>query len=199
MVALLATNIFDHAKAVKELLRASVDCYMSFGTAEALGVTGHHRAHVLNAKKTYIFSTEILSHPRMSFTSWHIVPFTLQHDCAEGLGFIIGQGNDRLLFIPDTAYVKDRFAGVTHLVVECNHIEDILSENIKKSGVNAMVGRRARRNHMSLGTLINFIKANNLSESLREIHLIHLSDANSDEKRMIDEVQALTGVPTYAA
>ena len=95
-------------------------------------------------------------------------------------------------------YVKDRFAGVTTLAVECNHIEDILSENIKKSSVHAMVGRRARRNHMSFGTLINFIKANNW-DNCREIHLLHLSDANSDEARMIEEVQEVTGIPTYAA
>ena len=31
----------DHAKAVKDLMKAGVDCYMTKGTSEALGVSGH--------------------------------------------------------------------------------------------------------------------------------------------------------------
>lgn len=31
----------DHAKAVKDLMKAGINCYMTNGTAEALGVKGH--------------------------------------------------------------------------------------------------------------------------------------------------------------
>jgi len=189
---LISHEHLDHAQAVKDLLDAAVDCYMSAGTAwalhsKSLGIIGHHRAHIIEAKRPVLIGGE-----------YYIVPFNLIHDAAEPLGFLIGHGDERLLFIPDTAYVKDRFDGVTILCVECNHNEDILSENIKKSSVHAMVGRRVRRNHMSLEQLINMIKANDLSKC-RAIYLLHLSDANSNERRMIEEVQAVTGIPTYAA
>ena len=31
----------DHSKAVQEMMKAGIDCYMSAGTAEALGISGH--------------------------------------------------------------------------------------------------------------------------------------------------------------
>ena len=33
---------------------------------------------------------------------------------------------------------------------------------------------------------------------LEEIHLIHLSEANANKEMMIEEVQKLTGIKTYA-
>jgi len=128
---------------------------------------------------------------------WRILPFSLEHD-VPCLGFFISAGNERLLFVPDTSYVKHRFHGVNILCVECNHVGDILSENIQKGSLPQVVGHRVRRNHMSLETLIEMLKANDLSQC-REIHLLHLSDGNSDEARMIKEVQESTGIPTYAA
>lgn len=174
----------DHSKAVPDLLKAGVDCWMSPGTAEALGVTGHHRIY----------------HPRVhleiAISRWAIIPFKLEHDAAEPLGYIISYGSDSLLFIPDTAYVKNRFKGITIIAIECNHIEDILSTNIQKGYVEAVVGRRVRRNHMGLSTVIDMLKANDLSQC-RVIYLLHLSDSNSDEVRMKLEVQRATGIPVH--
>jgi hypothetical protein len=34
---------------------------------------------------------------------------------------------------------------------------------------------------------------------LQEIHLLHLSDANSNEKEFKEKIQKLTGVPVYVA
>ncbi len=179
---LVSHEHLDHAKAVKDLLRAGIDCWMSPGTAGALGVGHHHRVHPL------------LSGVTQAVGQWIIRSFELEHDAAEPLGFFIGHGDERLLFIPDTAYVRDRFDGVTVAAIECNHVEDRLSENIQGGHVPAVVGRRVRRNHMSLGTVIDMLKANDLSRC-RAIYLLHLSDANSDELRMKQEVQAATGIP----
>ena len=186
---LVSHEHLDHAKAVKDLLKGSVDCYMSAGTAKALEVVGHYRVHRLTALRP------IFACPSKM---WQVTPFALKHDAAEPLGFIVSHKDDRLLFIPDTAYVRNRFEGITILAIECNHVGEILSENIRSGGVPAVAGSRVRHNHMSLGTLIDMIKANDLSQC-RQIHLLHLSDANSDEAQMIKEVQAATGVPTYAA
>ena len=184
---LISHEHMDHAKAVKDLLKASVDCYMSERTAEALKVDYHHRVRSLKDIRVQFIS------------KWAITPFNLKHDAAEPLGFYItnlGSG-ENLLFIPDTAYMKNCFSGVTIIAVECNHISDILSDNIRKEALLPVVGRRVRRNHMSLETLVKMLKANDLSKC-REIHLLHLSDGNSDEARMIKEVQQVTGIPTYA-
>ncbi len=179
----------DHAKAVKDLLKAGVDCWMSKGTAEALGpdVYNHHRIYCFDP-----FPSQV------RIAAWEVLPFKLEHDAAGPLGFFIGHENERLLFIPDTAYVKNRFEGVTILATECNNIGDILFENIQGGRIPAALGQRIRHSHMSLETLIEMLKANDLSRC-RQIWLLHLSDSNSDEARMIKAVQEATGVPTYAA
>lgn len=177
----------DHSKAVKDLLKAGVDCSMSIGTAKALGVEGHHRLIIAQAGMG----------GGLSGSGWYVLPFHLEHDAADPLGFLIGHGDDRLLFIPDTAYVENRFEGVTTIAIECNHVEDILSENIQRGSIPSVVGRRVRRSHMGLQTVIDMLKANDLSRC-RHIYLLHLSDGNSDERRMVAEVQAATGIPTDA-
>lgn len=175
----------DHAKAVKDLLKAGVDCYMSGGTAMAIGVITHHR---FNA----VLKDEIFDIGKNG--EYLVTSFNLEHDSAQPMGFFISHGNDRLLFIPDTAYVKNRFESPTIIAVECNHIEDILSENITTGIINPSVGRRIRRTHMSLENLIEMLKSNDLSKC-RQIFLLHLSDSNSNADRMKREVQSATGIP----
>lgn len=175
----------DHSKAVKDLLKAGVDCHMSIATALALNIEAHHR--------TCVFSDNLMR----QIGGWSVMPFNLQHD-VPCLGFFIQHGDERLLFIPDTGWLEQRFYGITILAIECNHVEDILSEKIINKHIPSVVGRRVRRNHLSLEVLIEMLKANDLSQC-REIHLLHLSDSNSDERRMIREVQAATGVRVYAS
>jgi phosphoribosyl 1,2-cyclic phosphodiesterase len=176
----------DHSKSVKEVMKAGVDTYMSQGTIEALYAGSYHRARRLKAAEL----TEI--------GPWRVLPFELVHDAPEPLGFFIAHEEDRLLFIPDTAYSVDRFEGVTIAAIEANYIDEILSANILRGSLPPVVGHRTRRNHMSLKTLIELLKANDLSRC-QQIWLLHLSDGNSDEKRMIMEVQRATGIPTRAA
>ncbi len=173
----------DHSKAVKDLLKAGVDCYMSEGTAIELGIKEHHRTHW--ASKFFEISGYI------------ILLFNLEHDAKESKGFLIANGEDRFLFVPDTSFVENRFEGITMIGVECNNIAELVSKNILEGHIPAVVGKRIRRNHMSLENLIQMLKANNLSRC-RAIYLMHLSDGNSDERRMKEEIQAATGIPTYA-
>jgi phosphoribosyl 1,2-cyclic phosphodiesterase len=174
----------DHSKAVNDLLKAGVDIWMSEATAITLGSIGHHRVQTVFRQAFYV-------------GSWWIIPFDLEHDAADPKGFFIGHGDDHLLFIPDTAFVQNRFEGTTIIAIECNNITELVSKNILEGNIPAVVGKRVRRNHMSLENVIVMLKANDLS-LCRTIYLMHLSDGNSDERRMIREVQAATGIPTEA-
>ncbi len=177
----------DHSKAVKDLIKVGVDCYMSRGTAMALDIDDHYRVCFLEKNKLH----EILG------TTWEILPFALKHDASEPLGFLIAHGDERLLFIPDTAYIKNRFIGITIAAIECNFIGDILSENIR-NGLSPVIGHRIRHSHMSLETAMEMLKANDLSKC-REIWLLHLSNSNSDEVQMKCKIQELMGIPVYIA
>jgi len=160
---------------------------MSEGTSKEIGMEHHHRICLLVEAKSEITIA----------SAWTVVPFALEHDASEPIGFLIGHGDDRLLFIPDTSYVENRFQGVTIISVECNNISELLSKNILEGHIPAIVGKRVRRNHMNLENLISMLKVNDLSKC-RAIYLMHLSDGNSDERRMIKEVQEATGIPTEA-
>jgi phosphoribosyl 1,2-cyclic phosphodiesterase len=161
---------------------------MSKGTAISLGIENHYRVFIPRELKPMVLA------------NWIVRPFPLEHDAVEPWGFTILHllSNERLLFIPDTAYVKNRFEGVTILAIECNFVPDILHDKIISGALPAVVGHRVRRNHMSLDQVIEMIKANDLS-GCREIWLLHLSDTNSDESRMIKAVQSATGIPCRAA
>lgn len=175
----------DHAKAIKEVMRAGIDCYMSRGTADALGLSGH-RLKIITAGKQFRIG------------SWTIMPFDAVHDAAEPLSFLLASGREKLLFATDTAYIRYRFRGLTHIMVECNYQPEILRANIAEGVVSGAQKKRLLRSHFSLDNVLGFLAANDLS-AVREIWLLHLSDHNSDAGAMLRAVQAATGRPVVIA
>src|SRR5690625_2345802 len=176
----------DHSKGVKDVLRAGIDVYASQGTIEQEGIK-HHRLKPIKAKKQFQIGT------------WTILPFDVQHDAKEPLGFLLQSTNGgKLLFATDTYYVRYKFRGLTHIMVECNYSIDILEENIASGRVHKAMKRRLLKSHFSLENVKEFLRANDLSK-VQEIHLMHLSDSNSDERRFKNEIQALTGKPVYVS
>ena len=55
---------------------------------------------------------------------------------------------------------------------------------------------RLVKSHMSLENLLEMLRANDLS-AVRQIYLLHLSNRNSEERRMKEAVQQLTGAEVY--
>ncbi|WP_411955122.1 MBL fold metallo-hydrolase [Alkalibacillus sp. S2W] len=176
----------DHCAALKDVTKAGIDCYMSPGTAEAIN-HNHHRVKTVKSKQAFTVGT------------WTILPFDVQHDVSEPLGFLLAnQDGNKLLFATDTYYIKYKFKGLTHVLVECNYSLDILNDNIATERVPKLMKKRLLRSHFSLENVKGFLKANDLSK-VQTIYLLHLSDNNSDEQRFKEEVQALTGKPVYVA
>jgi len=185
-LALFLTSTFDHSKAVKDIMRAGIDCYMSQGTAEALGVSGH-RINIIKAKQQFRIGT------------WTVLPFETQHDAAEPLGFLLAnQDGEKCLYLSDTMYCKYRFHGLTHVAIECNYSLDILRANVEAGMVEPALKNRILKSHFSLENVKKFLLANDLSK-VEAIFLLHLSDGNSDAERFKREVMELTGKPTYIA
>ncbi|WP_019420154.1 MBL fold metallo-hydrolase [Paenibacillus sp. OSY-SE] len=170
----------DHSKSAKDVMKAGINIYTGQGTADALGLLGHRLRPVV-ARQQFTIGT------------WTILPFEVEHDAAEPLGFLLAnQAGDKLLFATDTYYVRYRFSGLTHIMVECNYSMSILRENIAAGRVPAAMKNRLLRSHFSLENVLDFLRANDL-QRVQEIWLLHLSDNNSDEELFKREVQALTG------
>jgi phosphoribosyl 1,2-cyclic phosphodiesterase len=176
----------DHCKAINDITKAGIDCYMSKGTAEALEVSGH-RVHIIKARQQFRIG------------SWTMLPFETQHDAAEPLGFLLAnQDGEKLLYATDTYFIRYRFNGLNVIAVECNYSMDILRANVEAGLVEPALKTRIMKSHFSLENVKKFLQANDLSK-VQEIWLLHLSDGNSDADRFKREIQELTGKPVYVA
>lgn len=173
---LLTHNHMDHAKAAKDLAGFGIDIYSGEGTFKALGLSGYH-FKVVRALQSFDIGT------------LNILPFDVQHDVPEPLGYLITSRatGERLLFFTDTYYIKYRFPSVDILMGEVNYSLDTIDKDICQSRRN-----RLMESHMSLEHFKEFLKANDLSK-LKRIYLLHLSDDNSSEELFKREIQKFTG------
>ena len=176
----------DHSKAVKDLIKAGVNCWMSAGTAEALGVAGH-RVKIMEAGKQY------------QVGGWQVVPFDVVHDAAEPFGFLLAKGDEKWAFITDTAYVSVKMGkGLTGIAIEANYCPEILADNVAAGRIGTAQKNRLLFSHFSIDNVLEFLKANDLSR-VREIHLLHLSNGNSNAEEFKAKVQAAAGKPVMVA
>lgn len=174
----------DHCSGLQDVLKAGINTYLSPGTKDSIGIQ-HHRLNAVENKKQFTIGT------------WTVLPFDVQHDVSEPFGFLlVNTAGDKLLFATDTYYIKYRFQGLTHLMVECNYSQKILEENILSGRTPKILKKRLMQSHFSLENMKEFLKANDLSK-IEEIWLLHLSDSNSNEKQFRKEVAELTGKMIY--
>lgn len=177
-------NHGDHIKAAADLAKAGVNIYSSQGTFDASKLSGHRYKPVKEMEQ-------------FTIGTWTIMPFKVEHDAEDPYGFLLAnQDGDKLAFLTDTYFCRYTFSGLTHLMLECNYSLKILDQNIAIGRVHPAMRSRLLRSHFSLENVKDFLRANDLSK-LQEVHLIHLSDSNSDEALFKREVQAITGKPVY--
>ena len=175
----------DHSKAMNDLARLGVDVYASRGTMEACGLSGH-RFHPVEAR------TEL------DVGTFRILPFDVEHDAAEPLGFLFTSMStgEKLLYFTDTYFVRYRFQGLTHIMAECNYTEQGIRDSVAEGRIPIEMVPRLVRSHMSLEHLLEMLRANDMS-TVRQIYLLHMSDNNSEAQRMKEAVQRQTGVEVY--
>lgn len=175
----------DHSKAAEGLARLGVDIYTSQGTIDACRLTGH-RINTVKALEGITIGT------------FKVLPFDVQHDAPEPLGFLIESTTtgERLLYFTDTYYIKYRFERLTYIMAECNYSKEAMLRSIEAGYIPIELVPRLVKSHMSLEHFIEMLKANDLKE-VRQIYLLHLSDNNSDEEKFREEVQKATGAEVY--
>ena len=179
----------DHCLAAHDLSKRGVDVLMSAGTIKSLFTKDnlHFRTHTIRANEQFRLG------------SWIILPFEAIHDAAEPLCFLLysDRTKEKLLFATDTAYIKYRFNGLTHIMIECNHDMEVMRDNVSSGKIHYGHKRRVMHNHMSLSTVLNFLRTNDLS-ALKEIYLLHMSDDNSNMQNMMQKVSEITNTIVYA-
>ncbi len=176
----------DHSKAAQDVMKAGIDVYTSEGTAKEAHLSGH-RLHTIRSLAQFVIGKE-----------WAILPFDTVHDCDEPLGFVLFDGIEKVLYATDTELLHYHFKGVTCLMVECNYSLDLIRASVASNAIPLEQKARVMGSHLSLETLVNFLKANDMSK-LQSVYLLHLSDGNSDADYFKKTVEGIVGVPVYIA
>ena len=178
----------DHAKYAKDIIkRTGADIFCSAGTGSCVVGVPSYRTNLVKAKDSF------------TTNDWKIMPFDIEHDAQEPLGFLIETpSGQRVLFATDTYYIRYKFTGITHLMIECNYSLEILERNYQHRKIDKKQRNRIITSHFELNNVRQFLQSNDLSK-LQEVHLLHLSDRNSDAEQFKREIQAIVGVPTYIA
>lgn len=179
--ALVSHEHGDHAKYVEQYLEQQIPVYMTKGTSDSIKFKGISRPNVVDKMKP------------MKIGNFTIYAFDTQHDSAEPCGFVIFHNEmGTLLFATDTYYLKYKFKGLNHIMIECNYDNTILDKNVEEGVVPKVVRNRVIRSHMSLATTISTLKATDL-HSVNKIVLIHLSSSNSNPDLFKDEIEKKIG------
>lgn len=170
----------DHSKYVADFLKCGIKVFTSKGTSEQINIKNHNLV-IIDKLKPYKIS---------DFT---VLPFDVQHDVAEPFGYLIQYNptKQKLLFATDTYYLKYNFKDIDIYMVECNSDLQTLEENLKNNSVTTYHYRRLRQSHMNLETLVDFFRKTDLSKT-QKILLLHLSDKNSNEKRIQSVISDIT-------
>lgn len=165
----------DHAKSLKDMLNAGIDCYALKETFEAKGIAEHHRAKSIKFNYPYYLKTML------------IIPLEMKHD-VPCVGFMIAsrETGERILFATDTYLIKAAPVGLTHIMIEANYDVELVEDDALKN--------RLFKSHMGIDTTITYLKSIDLSK-VKQIYLMHLSSRHSNEEDFKKRVQAATGKP----
>ncbi len=177
----------DHSAMAVNFMAGGVETYMSEDTAKTLNIKNHYRRNII--KKEVQFNVG----------PWKVLPFSTVHDCAGSLGFIIrAASGETTCFATDTAWIKYKPRGLTHIMVECNYQEQLLTENLANGKTNPVQGERIKTSHLSLETLIRWLGTLDLS-CVKGIMLLHVSKINAVKEELVKAVHEATGIYTVVA
>lgn len=178
----------DHAKGAADLAKSGHRIYATPETIDRAGCTG---TPLKIGKWQFIGDTTICVYP---FATKHLNSDGSDVDGA--CGYLVKDGPEVLLFATDTCIIPVRYPSITIAAIECNFILDVVDDAIDAGHTHPAQRPRLLRSHMSLRAAKDYLRKIDKT-GLREVHLLHLSDGHSDEKKIKKEVQAVTGVPVY--
>lgn len=174
----------DHAQFTSQYLTQGIECYATAGTVAGMSIV-HHRLHEIEYKKTFKIGT------------WSIKAFKVNHDANEPCGYLLKSVHGyKLLFVTDTYYCQYKFPGITHMMLEVNYIYEEMQNNVQKGALHPGLARRIMKSHFSLEHAVGFLRATDTTQ-LKEVHLIHLSNSNSNATVIKEKIQEVAGVPVY--
>lgn len=176
----------DHSKSAVEIAQRGIRTYATQGTIETINPANGP------SKPARLRSVKCLQSKAIG--DFTVMAFQTEHDAAEPCGWLIRYDptGETVVYATDTYYLRHTFPGVHYWIVECNYTESILQRQLEDGDLDGKLRTRLLKSHMSLRRLCDALEANDLTE-LRAIVLVHLSDARSDERIMVETIKDVTG------
>lgn len=177
----------DHCKYADDVMESGINVHCSTGTAKEIGILGHHRHVPVVSKQLY------------QIGEYKVLPFTVNHDAAEPMGFLIQHPEcGTTLFVTDSYYSGYRFKGLNNILVEANFCQHIIDERTESGKIHPVLRSRIMQSHMSIQTCLDMLRANDLSQ-VNNIVLVHLSDSNSNASGFKKQTENVTGKTVHIA
>jgi phosphoribosyl 1,2-cyclic phosphodiesterase len=156
---------------------------------KAILITHEHSDHIggLSVEKNVpVFASkgtlphpdgEIVAETPIHLGSFEIMPFSVSHDAANPMGFVIKEGQETLVYVTDTGYLSEAnlylMKGATYYIIESNHDYKMLLHSHRPASLK-------HRIHSDVGHLSNSDSAHYLidlvTDQTKGIYLAHLSE-----------------------
>lgn len=158
---LLTHEHSDHAAAVANFLKRSVDVFMTQGTAQSLGLHARYNLRIITA------GTQFETH------GVKVLPIPSVHDAAEPVNFIVSDATDRLLYVTDTGTPPEVDGDFTKIFIEAN----FKTMRLLAADIDRQQKERILHNHLSIEQTEKFLQG----YPRAEVHLLHISRRHGDE------------------
>lgn len=126
--------------------------------------------------------------------SFKIKFFELVHNVDNFGAWIFEKSIGKVVYITDTQYIKYKFQGLNHILVEANYSKDLLAQNEDNSEKKSHV----LSGHMELQAALDFISTNN-NAGLRNVILCHLSQDNANPEQFKHRAEKVVNCPVHLA
>lgn len=184
----LLTHIHsDHSKAFKDFIRTGIPVYTNDETADHFEiVTGEKMIgkpeRILFQCGSFTVTPFYLPHTTRSVETGKLIP-------CPNFGFhIFHKEMGQLVYMTDFEYptLSFRASKINHLLCEVNYCDELV-EKEEANYAHRLQG------HLSLNTFKQKVLKQNLSPSMQNIILCHLSDTAADEEQILTEVKEIAG------
>lgn len=157
----------DHSKALAHLITNGIPCYAN------QDICDHYKGCNLieNGKALLV-------------DGWKVQTFDLVHNAPNNAFVIDTIDGIRVLYCTDTQYIPKRVKGVNVAIIECNHDEEDIIDNLCEGIEN----RSQFENHHSVDKCIEYLKSI-YSKDLMSIILWHPSSTNLDKSKAVKRVK----------
>lgn len=187
----------DHCRAITKVCQAGIDVYASAGTFEDLGVARWRR--------TKIIADQVMK----TIGPFEVLAFSVVHDAAEPLGFVIWERatDEYLLFATDTMLLKQDWTErdedgkplwpFSIIAIGCSFDQDVLEDRVKRGDINETLAKRLLFSHGSVQWVKDYLRKFCCLDKCREIHLLQMSGDNLDKQAVRAEIEKEFIVKTY--